>query len=193
MARPREFDEAEALEGALELFWQYGYEAASLEQLLEATGLSKSSLYHTFGSKAELFAAALRSYQDNQAADIAHVLVRETDPRAALERLLATFTQPTPARRKAWGCFTCNTAVELAPHEPAIARLVADHHKCLESIFECSVRRGQLAGTVRKSLDPQAFASFLVAGLSGLQVLARAGADRARIDAAARVMLSVLD
>jgi len=193
LARPREFDEAQALEGALNLFWRHGYEAASLEQLLTATGLSKSSLYQTFGNKAELFAAALRSYQDGQAADISHYLASDKDPRRAFKRLLEAFTRAAPPDRKAWGCLTCNTAVELAPHDEAIARLVADHHRRLEAIFAEAVIRGQQDGTIRRSLDPRSFASFLVAALSGLQVLARSGADPRRIAAAARMTLSVLD
>jgi TetR/AcrR family transcriptional repressor of nem operon len=191
MVRPRQFDESEALEQALQLFWRFGYEATSLEQLLAATGLSKSSLYQAFGSKAELFAAALKSYQDAQASDIANRLAADPDPHRAIGQLLHAFIRP-PDDQKAWGCLTCNTAVELAPHDPEIAKLVARHHRRLEGLFAKSLARGQELGMVDASLNPRATASFLVAALSGLQVLARAGADRQRINAAAKGVLSAL-
>jgi len=192
MGRPRAFDESEALERALQLFWRHGYESSSLEQLLAATGLSKSSFYHSFGSKAELFAAALEIYQDGQAAEIARRLEAEADPKRALEQLIQSFTRAGAGQEKAWGCLTCNTAVELAPHDGAIAKLVAGHHRRLEKIFEDAFKRAQKAGQMTRTHDPRALASFIVASLSGLQVLIRAGAERRRIDSAAKIALAAI-
>lgn len=193
MGRPREFEEQDALESALRLFWRDGYEATSLEQLLAATGLSKSSFYHSFGSKAELFAAALKIYQDAQAAEITERLTGDPDPRRALKSLIDTFTDTAASEEKAWGCLTCNTAVELAPQDPVIAKLVDDHHRRLEKIIASAFRRAQEAGRLARSHDARALASFVVATLSGLQVLVRAGADRRRVNAATRVALSALN
>lgn len=193
MARPREFDESEALQRALNLFWRHGYEATSLEQLLAATGLSKGSLYHAFGSKSELFETVLRTYQQMQAADIEHYLASEENPRIAFTRLIEAITRPTEPGGRSWGCLTCNSAVELAPHDPAIARIIADHHQNLEDIFADALARGQEAGKIRNERNVRATASFLVAALSGLQVLARAGAGRTRIEGAKRTVLSLLD
>lgn len=192
MARPREFDEGEAIEHALHEFWRHGYEATSLERLLAATQISKSSFYHSFGSKAELFAAALEIYQDGQASEIAERLAGKADPRRALKELIATFTRPSAGEEKAWGCLTCNTAVELAPHDPVIAKLVGDHHRRLEKIFAKAFERAQKAGLLARTNDARALASFMVAALSGLQVLVRAGADRRRIDAATNIALAAL-
>ena len=83
--------------------------------------------------------------------------------------------------------------VELAPHDRAIAKSIADHHRRLEDMFEKALARGQRDGTIGRLHDPRALASFLVAALSGLQVLSRAGAERRRIEAAARSSLSMLD
>jgi TetR/AcrR family transcriptional repressor of nem operon len=193
MGRPRGFDQSEALKRALQLFWRKGYESSSLEQLLAATGLSKSSFYHSFGSKAELFAAALEIYQDGQATEIAERLEAEADPKQALKQLIASFTRPAAGEEQAWGCLTCNTAVELAPHEPRIAKLVADHQRRLEKIFASAFRNAQKDKRMALSHDARALASFVVAALSGLQVLARAGAERKRIDSAARIALDALD
>ncbi|MEF2975686.1 TetR/AcrR family transcriptional regulator [Subtercola sp. YIM 133946] len=59
VARPRTFDETQALRAALLAFWEFGYEATTLAVLMEATGLNKTGLYRTFGSKEQLFGRAV--------------------------------------------------------------------------------------------------------------------------------------
>src|ERR1700761_6793555 len=111
MSRPREFDEAQALQAAKEVFWQRGYEATSLADLLAAMGLPKSSFYETFGSKRELFLRSLARYREERLAAFRQVLASGRSVRQAIEALFRTAIGCEEHK----GCMACNEAVEMAP------------------------------------------------------------------------------
>src|SRR5215469_11280107 len=91
MARPREFDSDSALESAMQVFWAKGYEATSLDDLCEATGLSRSSLYGTFGDKHDLLLRSLERYSERGSARIAATLEEAPSLREGLMQLLSEF------------------------------------------------------------------------------------------------------
>jgi TetR/AcrR family transcriptional repressor of nem operon len=113
MARPREFDIDITLDRAMEVFWEKGYEATSLDDLCEATGLSRSSLYAAFGSKRRLLLQSVDRYVDRQNPQIAAVLPQPLPIRDAFGALARQFIdqiESGPGRR---GCFLGNCAAEL--------------------------------------------------------------------------------
>src|SRR5512146_2087850 len=115
MARPREFDTAEALDSGMHLLWTRGYEATSLEDLLKAMRLSKSSFYETFGTKHDFLIAALTRYVDVVLGELAEGL-REG---LAKEAILRCFEAMLPVQgESARGCFVQNCAIELAQRDP---------------------------------------------------------------------------
>jgi TetR/AcrR family transcriptional repressor of nem operon len=189
MARPREFDEAEATRRAVEVFWSKGYEAASLSDLMAATGLSKSSLYQAFGDKRQLFLAAFESYRDERFRQMNEHLNDGQPARRSLEG----FFRAVAAERPSLGCMTCNIGVELAPHDAEIRRHVARDMAVVEQAFLGTIKRGQADGSISKRHDPFRLARFLVVCLQGLQVTARAVADRARLDDAVATLMAMLD
>lgn len=197
MGRPQEFDAAEVLRRAMHVFWNKGYEAASLADILAATRLSKSSLYATFGGKRALFLAAFDAYR---AARLRHLKLALCDGRPERQSIEGFFRQvvvhncePAQAYGCMKGCMTANEAVELAPHDGHVQRLVVDDFQAVEDAFAAAVERGQAGGSIASRATPRALARFLVMGLQGLQVMARGGTDRTRLDDAVTVMLSALD
>ena len=124
MARPQEFDTAEALYKAMDVFWRKGYEATSLADLLDATGLSKSSLYATFGGKREFFLAAFDAYRQGRAAEM-HRILRHGPARQAIERFFRTLRRCRDARSLR-GCMSINQAVEMAPDASIRERVIGD-------------------------------------------------------------------
>ena len=90
MARPREFDLDEALDGAMNAFWARGYEATSLADLMAATGLAKGSIYKAFDDKHDLFMQALRRYLDNLCRDTSQILEGTASPATGLRQWLTT-------------------------------------------------------------------------------------------------------
>lgn len=129
--RPRAFDPSTALAAALDLFWARGFEAAGVEDLTRATGLSRSSLYATFGSKQGVLRAALAQYSDTVCARLA-TLAADASPRAAVRAVLQAIIDPDGDRR---GCFVVNCLTELAPHDTEVAALGRAHQTRLEQIL----------------------------------------------------------
>src|SRR5271166_6412841 len=117
MARPREFDEATALEAAIECFWQRGYEATSVRDLAEKMGLSTPSLYNAYGDKHALFVQALERYLDNSARALIKRLEESLPPKEAVRRFIEEIIERSVNDRERRGCFLINSALEVAPHD----------------------------------------------------------------------------
>ena len=188
MARPREFDETEALSRARELFWRDGYAATSLAGLLDAMAISKSSFYETFGSKHELFLRALADYQDERASQVETQLARGPDARAAIEALFRNIGHGELAK----GCMSCNEAIELGQRDPAVEARVGSAMAGFEKLVERTIVRGQREGSIGPSKDAASLARLLAVAFSGLQVMVRAGTDRVRLDETVEIVLTLL-
>jgi TetR/AcrR family transcriptional repressor of nem operon len=193
MGRPREFDEDQVLGAALERFWQKGYEATSLADLTECTGLQKGSLYGAFGDKRKLYLMALAHYQDQGLEDITAALSADSSPRAALRGFFAEVVARSLSKDGSRGCLCVNTAVELAPHDEEVARGLRKHGGRVEALFQQVIERGQARREFAAGLDARAGARFLGALLFGLGVLAKTRPGRARLEDVVRVGLSVLE
>jgi TetR/AcrR family transcriptional repressor of nem operon len=194
MARPKEFDEEKALAAALEVFWEKGYESASVQDLTERMGIQKASLYNTFGDKHSLFLRALASYSSETLEWYRQQLERPGPIRATLAALFEELTAGCEDEEEdARGCFCVNSAIELAPHDPAIATLLEQHNQSQEELFRRALVRAQQAGEISASLDPLATARCLLNVIAGLGVAHKAGASRERLQDIVRISLSVLD
>jgi TetR/AcrR family transcriptional repressor of nem operon len=123
MGRPRQFVPAEALKDALEVFWEKGYEATSLDDLTAAMHLSRSSFYACFGSKHAVMLAAVERYADDLFARL-EAMAASMPPTEALHAILAAIADVDAGRR---GCFFVNSVTELAPHDAALAAF-GQHH-----------------------------------------------------------------
>ncbi|KLK91440.1 TetR family transcriptional regulator [Microvirga vignae] len=192
MARPQEFDTAEVLHKAIGVFWRKGYEATSLVDLLEATGLSRSSLYSSFGGKRELFLAAFDAYREARARAMRRVL-HQAPARQAIEEFFRMIIADAQAPELSRGCMSINQAVELAPHDPEIRDRVEEDFQLIEDALTSAIERGQVDGSVRSARSSRELARLLVVAFPGLQVMMRAGGNRARLDDALRVIFSNLD
>lgn len=193
MARPKEFDESEALHKALEVFWRHGYEGTSLADLLAAMGLSKSSFYETFGSKQTLFRDALARYQDDRLAQLRARLDDGRPARRSIEAFFRLIVDGACEKGNGRGCMSCNEAVELAPHDPSVRRQIERYLGETEEIFAEAIRRGQADGSIGGQHDPRRLARFLTVGLNGLQVMARAKSEPGRLEDSLSVMMSALN
>jgi len=192
MGRPQAFNTSDALRAAMMLFWREGYEATSMADLLAATGLSKSSIYATFGGKRELFLAALDTYREEQFADF-RATVSQGRARDALETYFRRIISSDREPEYAFGCMAVCQLVELAPRDPEVRKRVLDDVAAGTQAFSAVIVRGQAEGSIRNQRNPAQLASLLSVGFPGLQVLVRAGADRTMLDDALGVLLSILD
>lgn len=181
----KNFDVDEARERAMRLFWQLGYEATSMQDLLDAMGIRRGSFYDTFGSKREILLESLRRYDEARVAGFASLAARH-GPRASILALLRRVAAGAAEPGQPKGCLLVNCASELAPRDPDVAAVVGGAFDQTRAFFEGALREAVAAGEVRRDIDPAAFAQALLAMLLGLQVLVRAGAPRAQREAIVR-------
>lgn len=186
MARPKEFDEQDALLKAMAVFWRQGFDGASMQDLLAATGLSRSSLYETFGDKATLFEAATKLYFEMHGEPRVRAL---TTASSAREGLLAFFGQQIDACTHPAlppGCLITNTATTLESHDPRIAQLVRDSTDALRKEIRRLLKRGQDAGEVSPDVNLDDAAQMLMGVSMGLNVMARIDNNAKSLRAMAR-------
>lgn len=191
MARTPEFDRDSVLTSAMGAFWENGYEATSLSDLLEATGLSKSSLYAGFGSKHDVFLASYDCYRSHQGQHLLSVLAAHEAPdgiRAFFEEIIAGGPDP----QQQFGCMTTNQAAERGAQDDAVRARVDEDYQHLEDAFTAHLLDGQAAGRVPATVDVRAAAGALVTAFSGFQLTVRADIDRTRLHHALDFFLSPL-
>jgi TetR/AcrR family transcriptional regulator, transcriptional repressor for nem operon len=191
MARPREFEEQRAVEKAMHAFWASGYEATSTQQLCDATGLGRSSIYNTFRSKHDLFRKSLRHYDETTTRTRSELLEREGSEREKLRDLLLGVIEDELEHGRR-GCFAVNTVVELGQRDPElVAELRRDFDRFVDAL-QATIEAGQRAGEIDRTKDPRALAQFLHAAIGGIRVNARSGVDRAVLENIAEVTLGAL-
>lgn len=192
MARPREFDEITVLEAAMRCFWSRGYEATSVRDLADVTGLTAASLYNAFGDKRALYRKTLERYIDTGiAARIGHC--RTMPPREAISAFFADILERSLHDRRRKGCMMVNAALEVAPHDAGFRRVVAKTLSRIEAFFLERIKTGQIDGTISRSMPPDLLAKHLLGVLMGVRVLARVKPDRALLEGAIAPALALLE
>ena len=193
MARPREFDEATALEAAIECFWQHGYEATSVRDLAARMGISGPSLYNTYGDKHALFVRALERYLDQSTRARIRRFEDGLPPKQAIRGFIAEIIDRSVKDRERRGCFLINSALEVAPHDRKLGALIADRLAEIEAFFCRSIKAAQAEGAVPKDRNARDIARLLLGVLLGIRVLARSNPQRALLEGVARPALALLD
>lgn len=180
MARPKEFDRDEALKSAIGLFANYGYEGTSTEALLEAMGVSRQSLYDTFGSKRDLYVEAVRRYNLESAAKFSKSLEDGVTPLGGLQRALISHIDRRDGPTNG-ACLGVGSICEFGTRDPAIIAASEEAAPVFLEALVSTLARAQAAGEIRADLDPQLTAEFLLTTLNGLKVNARAGMSKRRL------------
>ncbi|MFB6600971.1 TetR/AcrR family transcriptional regulator [Streptomyces noursei] len=192
MARPRKFEEERAVDAAMEAFWAAGYEATSTQDLCDATGLGRSSIYNAFTSKHDLFERALARYMEHKNAELAELL--DDDARTARQKLRAVlqriideeFTRYPDGR----GCLVVNTAVEVSSHDASVAATLERDYGVRLEMLRAVIESGQRDGDIAADRDSRTLAHLLIAAVGGIRVSARAGVDRPTLEGVADATLA---
>jgi AcrR family transcriptional regulator len=192
MGRPRQFDEQRVLSAIREQFWDAGYAATSLEDLMRVSGLGKGSLYAAFGDKHQLFLRALRSYTDAGASHLREKLAaapRALDALRAFVTAAASDPGGAAARR---GCLMANSTSELAAADPVVLAEAGRHYETITALVTECVVRAQNEGDVPPGADPVETARALLAAQQGLVFMGRTGMDIGTLTATARSLAAQL-
>lgn len=168
----KSFNEETALEKAMQVFWEKGFEPASIADLLAGTGLNRGSLYNAFGGKRQLFVKALLRYDRDRQAMLAKLEALD-NPKKAIATFFDTTVAKTVADPDHKGCFLFNTALEITTHDEEVNEIVTNGVREIEAFFRRSIEVGQARGDMPKGLDPEATAKTLLALIVAIRVLGR--------------------
>ncbi len=169
VGRPREFDTEKVLDDAMRAFWAKGYEATSLADLMDATGLHKGSLYQAFGDKHALFIQSLNRYLEGMRHEKTRLLREAPTPlegvQAVVHGMLDRADDDCACPK---GCMAINALVELAPHDSAVQEIMANHIRVMRSSMEQTVAAAQAQGQMSGNLSPEVVTALLMTFMAGL-------------------------
>jgi AcrR family transcriptional regulator len=190
--RPKSFDPDVVLEQAMQVFWQRGYEASSLQDLMAATGLSKSSLYQTYANKQALFEAAFCNYWEQRSRELRARLLEAPSPREFLRGWLLSVLDDVGADGNPRGCMLVNVANEFSQADPAVAELLRRGVERIRQVLREGLQRAQACGELSPAADVDALASYLHCVMSGLRTQVKAGVAKPAIEAVVELTMNTL-
>jgi len=174
--RPRGFDRDAALHKAMEVFWEYGYDGASMTRLTTAMGIASPSLYACFGSKEALFREAVELYGTTVGIPAQQALEEAPTAyegiRAMLRANIVTFTDP----QRPPGCMVVLAAAAGSARNEEVRAFVTERRQAVREVFRQRLRRGVAEGDVPAAADIDALAALYATVLHGLAIQARDGA-----------------
>jgi AcrR family transcriptional regulator len=181
--RPRNFDRSVALQQAMKLFWERGYEGATFDDLTAAMGISASSFYNAFGSKEHLYQEATEAYMEAAGQWFAGELNADTDTKTAFHRLLSAAAREFTRIDLPTGCMISLACTQVPPALACLRDTMAGHREAAQSAMAARIQRGIDEGDVPKDTDVEALAAFYSTLSRGLALQARDGASRAQLQA----------
>ncbi|WP_439370468.1 TetR/AcrR family transcriptional regulator [Bradyrhizobium sp. DASA03120] len=191
--RPRAYEPDIALGKALDLFRKQGFAATSLDDLSQATGMNRPSLYGAFGDKRELYIKSYQRYREEAAASMVEIFRQEMPLRQRLERIYAAaldiyLSGDTGPR----GCFTVVTAASEAVGDPEIRAMVLDGLTGLDKAFASCFRRAREKGELPEGADPFALAQIASATVHTIAIRSRARVPRKELEAIVKGAIDVM-
>jgi TetR/AcrR family transcriptional regulator, transcriptional repressor for nem operon len=177
MARPKEFDEIEVLEKAMLAFWQKGYFQASIQDLVDAMGINRASLYGAFDDKHNLYLKALERYRQQDVSQLLSLFNRNLPAKqffdAVLDNVIVGLTDD-PDRK---GCFLTNATLEMLPDDVKIQELVSTNIAFLQEIFAEVLNNGIKAGEINRNIIANEMANYFISQIYGLRMIGKANPD----------------
>ena len=165
---------------AMVAFWDHGYKATSLQDLVECMGINRASLYDTFGDKYTLFIETLHSYKIIYLKPFFAERMKAYSPRQAILGLFHEVSARVLKGEERNGCFVINTALELSPHDERVAKIVNQSFAHIErNFFRKLIEQGQASGEISRSVVPVTTARALLSQFIGLRVLSRSRPEKA--------------
>ena len=191
MSRGKDFDRSAALRSAIVTFAAHGFEGTSTDDLLQAMGIGRQSMYDTFGDKRSLYLSALREYCTTSLAGVVQLMESAASPLAGIEAVLLDFAR-NPLRLATASCLGVNSICEFGRSDPEVTAIHDEFGVRLEKAFERQVRAAGAAGEIDATLVPRDLARYLGLTLCGMKVGAEAGSSPTQLVSVARLALRAL-
>jgi len=189
--RPRAYDPEIAIARAADVFWKAGYAGTSLDDLSEATGMNRPSLYAAFGDKRDLYLKTLEHYRDNSRALAKAALADAPSLRVFLKRFygkaLELYLADGPR-----GCYSIGTAATVAAVDDQVRDFLADSMRTTDGFLTHQIEKANARGEIARDADPTALGFIATATLHTLAVRSRAGLPRKELDALVDAAIDVI-
>jgi len=193
VGRPKEFDRDIALDKAMQLFWCKGYEATSVQDLLDEMGINRGSFYDTFGDKRSLFLMAIDRYNETFVSKLRSSLEASSSPKQSIVFTIKDLAARAAADAQRKGCLVTNSVVELAPHDPEAAGRATACLEQMEAAFYEALLRAQLQGELSERHDPRVLARFLISSYQGMRVMSKIHKGQSSLGDIVNVVVAALD
>nr|WP_299382664.1 TetR/AcrR family transcriptional regulator [Allomuricauda sp.] len=193
MPRTKQFNEEEILIKVMELFWEKGFHATSIQDLVSHLGINRASLYDTFGGKDELFSRAFAHYRSGTGNMLRSIFENAKTIRAGFQQLFDVSIQESiedPCRK---GCFVVNTTTELVPGDGELLNILQENKSNVEALFTSFIEKGIDEGEFHKDMDSASVAAMLFTLYSGMRVVAKVDPNPVKLKKMMDMGLSILD
>ena len=195
MARPAKYPRETMLERAMDLFWTKGYEATSVQDLLDGLDIHRGTLYDSFGDKHGLYMEVLAHYRNTIGKRLQAILAQPGSKKAVIHQVFDLMTGTLATADGQRGCLLTNATMELSLSDAAVATAVETSQLNLTAAFQQTLTEAQQAGEIRMRTpeETQALAQYLVTNIQGLRVQARTNCNLLALQQITKIALSVLD
>ena len=190
--RPREFDIDVATRDAMEVFWQNGFHATSLPDLIEGMRLTRGSIYKAYEDKRSIYLAALDVYVEEKLERFESDLAKK-DKRAAIRDALRRAARASAGDHGQKGCLITAATLEMVPNDPEVEERVIAMYRGLERMVAAAIDEGKRAGDITSKTPTAALAKFLVCAIEGMSVLGKLGPTERSNASHINVALTLLD
>ena len=192
MARSKEFNEEEVLDKAVDVFWAKGYEATSIQDLVDAMGIQRGSLYATFGGKQQLFLTALNRYGDVVVKSLLTILTSKPSAQQSIHLFFSQLVEHLLNADPLRSCLVTNSAIERGLADEATRKKVCALLNAIEKGFYQALLNAQKKNEVSSDLNLTATAYFLTSSMQGLIVMGKVCQERSVLESINQITLSVL-
>lgn len=165
MARNKEFDPAEKLEKARDLFWEKGYNATSMQDLVDTMGLNRGSIYDTYGDKHSLYLQCLTDYVNKNACSCSSMAQMQGTPLEVIGSAINAIVENSISNEKS--CMVVKSTFELANSDEEVRKLAKKNIEQMSKLFEALIVKAQVVGEINKDINPALLADFIVSSFSG--------------------------
>lgn len=193
MPRTKNFDQQEVLEKAINLFWEQGYNATSMQQLVDHLGINRASLYDTYGSKKQLFIKAFNIYHSRQLAHIETLLFEFSEVKVAIRQYFESITKQILNDQVAKGCFVVNTTTELLPADEDFKDLIAEYKQEFVTLLDKRLKKGISDQQLAKDIDSNSLALAIYSYQNGIKVIAKTHPTESDLQDMVDVFLEILE
>lgn len=192
MPKVETFDKSLVLSQATEVFHDKGFNATSMQDLVDATGLNRSSIYNSFESKHNLFLECLNTYQNKYLGKLSNTLLDASNPLQAIELIFNLYLNEVTHGKDTRGCLIVNCKSEMANHNKLITNFLQKNQEQMLSFLEDLVEKGQNQKLINKNKTYKEYALYLYSSIQGFRMTSILVSDKTQLESIIKTIKQVL-